>query len=232
MVAMLEQFAPEIWIAGGPTVTTAGFPYPTRMAVIRLAGGALFVWSPVALSDALRAEVDDLGEVRYLIAPNSLHHVFLEAWRRAYPAARLYAAPGLGRRRKDLSFDGELGDIPAAEWADEIDQVVFGGNLITTEVVFFHRASRTVLFTDLIQQFKPGWFRGWRALVARLDLMTGPEPEVPRKFRNTFVDRRLARAALQRILAWPADRVLMAHAPPVTAGGQAFIARAFRWLAA
>lgn len=69
MVAMLEQFAPEIWIASGPTVTAAGFHYPTRMAVIRLAGGALFVWSPVALSDALGAAVDDLGEVRYLMRP-------------------------------------------------------------------------------------------------------------------------------------------------------------------
>lgn len=108
--------------------------------------------------------------------------------------------------------------------------MVFGGNLITTEVVFFHRGSRTVLFTDLIQQFSPGWFRGWRALVARLDLMTSSEPAVPRKFRNAFVNRRLARAALQRILAWPAERVLMAHAPPVSSDGQAFIGRAFRWL--
>ncbi|MDO8801304.1 DUF4336 domain-containing protein [Phenylobacterium sp.] len=231
MVAMLEQFAPEIWIASGPTVTAAaGFHYPTRMAVIRLAGGALFVWSPVALSDALGAAVDDLGEVRYLIAPNALHHTFLAEWRRAYPAAKLYGAPGLRRQRKDLSFDGELGDAPSGEWADEIDQVVFGGNLITTEVVFFHRGSRTVLFTDLIQQFSPGWFRGWRALVARLDLMTSSEPAVPRKFRNAFVNRRLARAARQRILAWPAERVLMAHAPPVSSDGQAFIGRAFRWL--
>lgn len=68
------------------------------------------------------------------------------------------------------------------------------------------------------------------ALVARLDLMTAPQPEVPRKFRNAFVSRRAAREALRRILAWPAEKVLMAHAPPVEAGGQAFIRRAFRWL--
>jgi hypothetical protein len=104
------------------------------------------------------------------------------------------------------------------------------GNLITTEVVFFHRESGTVIFADLIQHFGPTWFAGWRAVVARLDLMTGPEPETPRKFRNAFVDRRRARAALQQILAWPAQRVLMAHAPPVESGGQAFIRRAFRWL--
>jgi len=87
-----------------------------------------------------------------------------------------------------------------------------------------------VIFTDLIQHFSPTWFTGWRGVVANLDLMTAPEPETPRKFRNTFVGRRAARAALRRILDWPAERVLMAHAPPVDSDGQAFIRRAFRWL--
>jgi hypothetical protein len=40
------------------------------------------------------------------------------------------------------------------------------GNLITTEVVFFHVKSGTVLFTDLLQQFPAGSFSGWRAFVA------------------------------------------------------------------
>ncbi len=229
---MLQAFGDEIWLADGPTTEVAGFRYPTRMAVVRLTGGALFIWSPVALSEELRAAVDALGEVRYLIAPNSLHHLFLGEWRRAYPDARLYAAPGLRQKRKDLAFDGELEDAPPGEWSEEIDQVLVRGNMITTEVVFFHRRSRTAIFTDLIQHFSPTWFTGWRAVVARLDLMTAPEPEAPRKFRNAFINRRAARAALRRILAWPAKRVLMAHAAPVEDDGQAFIGRTFRWLLA
>lgn len=227
----LKDFAPGLWIADGPTVTAAaGFHYPTRMAVIRLSCGGLFIWSPLPLTDDLRAAVDALGEVRCLIAPNSLHHLFLGEWKAAYPAAKLYAAPGLRPRRPDLAFDADLDDTPPPEWSGEIDQVLVRGNLITTEVVFFHRASGTALFTDLIQHFSPGWFTGWRAVVARLDLMTAPEPEVPRKFRNAFVGRTQARAALRAILAWPTQRVLMAHAPPVEEDGRAFLARVFRWL--
>ncbi|MBP6546434.1 MAG: DUF4336 domain-containing protein [Phenylobacterium sp.] len=229
-MALLE-FAPGLWIADGPTVTAAaGFHFPTRMAVIRLTGGALFVWSPLPLTDDLKAAVEALGEVRCLVAPNSLHHLFLGEWKAAYPTATLYAAPGLRPRRKDLAFDADLEEAPPPEWAGEIDQVVVRGNLITTEVVFFHRASGTAIFTDLIQHFSPTWFTGWRAMVAKLDLMTAHEPEVPRKFRNAFVGRAQARIALRRILAWPTERVLMAHAPPVEKGGRAFIARAFGWL--
>jgi hypothetical protein len=228
---MLKEFGPEIWLADGPTVTVAGFHYPTRMAVIRLSGGGLFIWSPIALADELRAEVNGLGDVCYLIPPNALHHVFLDDWQRAYPNAKFYAPPGLRQKRKDVRFDGDFDDTPIAEWVDDIDLVMMRGNLITTEIVFFHRKSRTVLFTDLIQHFPPKWFRGWRAVVARLDLMEAAEPSVPRKFRIAFTDRRAARAALQRILAWPAEKVLMAHGDPVTEGGQAFIRRAFGWLA-
>lgn len=228
----LQPFGPDIWLADGPTTAVIGFQYPTRMAVIRLSGGDLLIWSPVALSDALRRQVEGLGEVRHLVAPNSLHHLFLGDWHEAFPQAKLYAAPGLSARRKDLQIDAELGDAPPPAWADDLDQVLVRGNSITTEAVFFHRSSGTVLFTDLIQQFPKGWFRGWRAVVARLDLMTQAEPAVPRKFRLAFKDRRAARASLKRILAWPASKVVMAHGTPVEQDGQAFIARAFRWLTA
>lgn len=226
----LKPFGADIWIADGDTVSVAGFRYPTRMAVIRLTGGDLFVWSPVALSGTLKSETDRLGAVKFVVAPNSLHHLSLPEWKAAYPDAALHAAPGLRERRKDIAFDADLGDDPDAAWATEIDQIAVRGNAITTEIVFLHRASETVLFTDLIQGFPPGWFRGWRGLVAKLDLLVGSEARTPRKFRVAFTDRRAARTAVRRILDWPCEKVLMAHGAPVTADGRAYLVRVLRWL--
>ena len=226
---MMKVFGEDIWLAEGTTAEVAGFRYPTRMAVIRLADGRLFIWSPVRLSQELRAAVDRLGTVSYLVAPSRSHHLFLADWRAAYSGAALYAAPGLREWRPDLAIDGELGDAPIPEWSDDLDQVVVA-NFIATEVVFFHRKSRTALFTDLIQHFDRGWFSGWRAAVAWLDLMSAPEPQVPRKFRAALVDRRSARAAIRRVLAWPTAQVVMAHGQPVTEDGREFIERTFRWL--
>jgi hypothetical protein len=62
--------------------------------------------------------------------------------------------------------------------------------------------------------------------------MVGSEPSVPRKFRVAFTNRRVARASLEPILAWPAKKVLMAHGTPVTEDGNAFMGRAFGWLLA
>ena len=89
----LRAFGPDIWIADGPVTSFLGFPYPTRMAVIRLSEGDLFVWSPIALSDSLCASVNALGPVRHLVSPNALHHLFLGEWKSIYPAASLYASP-------------------------------------------------------------------------------------------------------------------------------------------
>jgi len=228
--ARLKAFGNDIWIADGPEVSVVGFHYPTRMAVMRLSDGSLFVWSPVRLSESLRAELNAVGRVRHIVAPNALHHLFLPEWKRAYPAARLHAPPGLRTKRRDIAFDADLGSAPGPDWANEIDQVVVLGNLITTEVVFFHARSGTVLFTDLIQQIPIDLLSGWRATVAKLDLMTGSEPSVPRKFRIAFVNRRAAREALRGILAWPSEKVLMAHGTPVEKDARAYLRRAFGWL--
>jgi hypothetical protein len=226
----LEHFGDEIWIAAGPTVVSAGFRYPTRAAVIRLADGGLFVWSPIALSDDLRADVDVLGPVHFLVTPTQMHHLSLTAWQRAYPNAVLYAAPRSRQRRLEIVFDEDLGDVPAPGWAGQIDQVIMRGNAIAEEVVFFHRKSGTVLFADLLQNFPKTWFSGLQAIVANLDGMIAEAPRTPQKFRVAFTDRKAARASLAHIRSWPAENVLMAHGTPVRGNGRDFIGRAFSWL--
>ncbi|MEO8740232.1 MAG: DUF4336 domain-containing protein [Casimicrobiaceae bacterium] len=226
----LHRFAVDLWVGSGPTVPFYGFPYPTRMAVIRLSDGGLFVWSPTALTSALRRDIDRLGPVCHLVAPNKLHHLFLADWKSAYPAATLYAPPGLRRKRKDLVFDADLRDAAEPEWADCVDQVLMLGSFAMTEVVFFHRASRSVLFADLIENLPANWFTGWRGWMARLDGIVAPNPGAPREWRASFLNRAAAYAALERILAWPIERVVIAHGEPVTAHGDAFVRRAFAWL--
>ncbi len=230
MAASLREFGPGLFVADGAPVSFYGFAYPTRMALIPLSNGELFVWSPIALSPALRSEVDGLGPVRHLVSPNALHHLSLGQWKSAYPEARLYAPPGLRRKCKDLAFNAELGDAPEPCWATDIDQVALRGSVALTEIVFFHRPSRTAIFGDLIQNLPRDWFKGWRGLVARIDGIVAPYPGAPRELRLSFVRRGAARAALQRILAWPIERVLIAHGEPAAADGEAFVRRAFAWL--
>lgn len=230
MSVPLLLWGPEIWIADGPVTSFHGFPYSTRMAVIRLSDGSLFVWSPVALSGSLSASVNALGQVRHLVSPNALHHLFLGEWKSAYPAARLYASPRLRRKRQNLGFDAELSDAPEPEWAADIEQVVLRGSFALTEVVFFHRGTHTALFADLIQNFPRDWFKGWRGFLARRGGIVAPNPGAPSDWRASFLNRRAARDSLDKILAWPIERMLIAHGDLPTGDGAAFVRRAFTWL--
>lgn len=228
---MLDAFGPGLWLAAGPEVRVIGFPYPTRMAVLRIRPGELLLWSPVARSEALAKAVAALGEVRWIVAPNAFHHLFLAEWQAAHPGAEVLPAPGLRARRPDIRLGPDLGTAPVPGWEGAVDLAVMRGNRLVTEVVLFHRESGTALFCDLLQQFPRGWFRGWRALVARADLMEGDSPQVPRKFRLAFRDRAAARASLAVVQAWPIERLVMAHGAPVPAKGAEVLRRAFGWLA-
>jgi hypothetical protein len=162
---MLQEFGPSLFSAEGPTVSFFGFPYPTRMAAARLSDGSLWVWSPVALTRELAKEVESIGPVRYIVSPNKLHHLFLHNWADRWPEARLYAPPGLGRKRPDLRFYAQLEDEPSLSWAPDIDQAVFRGSIAMEEVAFFHRASRTAIIGDLIQRHSASKMSGWKGML-------------------------------------------------------------------
>ncbi|HEX7689926.1 MAG TPA: DUF4336 domain-containing protein [Burkholderiaceae bacterium] len=227
---MLLGFGPSLFIANGPPVSFYGFPYPTRMAVVQLASGALWVWSPVALTDELAAEVAALGPVRYIVSPNRLHHLFLSAWARRWPEARLYAPPGLAAKRPDLHFHGELGDTPDPAWAQDIDQAVFRGSFALTEVVFFHARSRTAIVGDLIQRFDTSTLSAWKGLLLKLDGLAGEHGSTPRELRITFLRRGAARAARDKVLGWQPEQLLIAHGRCVQGGATPVVDAALAWM--
>ena len=227
---MLEEFGPSLYVADGPTVSFFGFPYPTRMAVARLMDGSVWVWSPVALTPGLARAVDAIGPVRHIVSPNKIHHLFLKEWAERWPDARLHAPPGLAKRKPELHFDAELGDAPDAAWAMEIDQTIFRGSIAMEEVAFFHRPSRTAIFCDLVQRLDPAQMKGVKGVVMRLDGLVGEAGSTPREWRASFLRRRPARAARERVLAWEPERLVIAHGACAEENATQILARALAWM--
>jgi hypothetical protein len=227
---MIREFGPSLYSADGPTVPFYGFPYPTRMAIAVLSDGGLWVWSPIALSDELVADVQKLGPVRRIVSPNKIHHLFLAEWIERWPDARVYAPPGLARRKPDIRFDAELGDEPDPSWATDIDQVIFHGSLAMEEVVFFHRASRTAIVCDLIQRHPESAMTGFKGMLMRLDGLVGEQGSTPREWRASFLKRKPARAARDRVLGWKPERLLIAHGECAQTGATGIIEQALSWI--
>jgi hypothetical protein len=170
----------------------------TRMVVARLEGGPLWVYSPLRLDDALVVELDRLGEVRFVLSPNNIHNQGMASFQERYSNAEFWASPGLGERRPDLRFEGELQNAPEPGWQGEIDQRLTAGNCLFEEVICLHRASKTLIVADLAEQIAstslPGGLARGAARLARIWDRPLPSPE----FR-AYTDHRAVRVPQARL---------------------------------
>lgn len=238
-INVLKPVAPELWVVDGPIVKMALFgvrlPFPTRMTLIRLPDGGIFVCSPTELTPPLQAEVAALGPVRHVVSPNRFHYTHVAAWKRAFPDAVTWASPGVRERaaeqRIEVGFDRDLGDGPDPAWAGAIDQVLVRGSRFVEEVVFFHRETRTAILTDLIVSFEREKVPVPVYWGARLASAAHPDGQTPQDLRLTFRRPRTeVRACVERILAWQPERVILAHGHWYAQDGEAELRRAFRWV--
>lgn len=224
---MMRELAPDLWCAER-SQRFFGVELGARMTVVRLPGNALFVHSPLRLDETLRADLASLGEVRYIVAPNRTHHLYVGDYFTAYPGARTFASPALAKKRADLPFHEILGDAAPSAWVGQIDQCLF--EPVLSEVVFFHRNSRTLLLTDLVSNIQhcPN-LRGRVLLRADGAFRRFALPRAI-KLPIALAYRKRARAAITRIFGWDFDRVVMAHGEVVEHGGQAALRRAYAFL--
>jgi hypothetical protein len=224
---MLRKLDENLWVAELP-LKFVGLAVGARMTVIRLADGGLWVHSPLRLSPALREAVEPLGPVRFLVAPNKFHHLFIGDWMAAYPQAQAYAAPGLPEKRSDLRFHGVLSEQVPAEWAGQIDVLPWRGTPTYGEVVFFHRASRTLVITDTAHNLGPETAPFTRFIFKTI----GGYGRLSTSLIDRVItrDRAAVRATVDTILKWDFQRVILAHGHIVEQDGARAFREAYAWL--
>lgn len=235
----LQQLAPDLWIANQP-LRFMGLSVGTRMTVIRLSEDRLVVISPIALTPELMDQLDRLGSVAYLIAPNRYHHLFAPAFQQQYPQAEFWGAIGLQEKRPDLKIEhvitaevGEIGtdllyrqfqglNVPNLAFSN------FGKPDPFNEVVFYHKPSRTLVVTDVAFHFTAidSWeTRLFTKLLGSYDAL---RPTFLEKWYST--DRALVERSIRAVLEWEFDRVIMAHGSIIETNGKAMLKAGYEWL--
>ncbi len=236
-LGVLEPIGPGIWVADGPVIgfrwlgTT--WPFTTRMTIVRLEGGGLWVHSPIEPGPELASAVDRLGPVRHLVAPNRLHYWWLPAWQRRYPGALGWASPDNQTRalRHGARLDERLGDASPLAWRGQIEQALAPGWFMT-EAVFFHTLSRTLILTDLIENFEARRIRSpLLRFLCRVAGALDPDGKAPIDLRMTFLGRgREVQAAVRRMIGWRPERIVIAHGRWYRENAIEELKRAFRWV--
>jgi hypothetical protein len=209
-------------------VRFAGIEMPARTVVVELGGGGVVVHAPGQLSSEIQSELESLGPVRGLIAPNCFHHLFIDRWLEAYPDAALHVSPGLIGKRPDLESAAPLGDEPPELWRGELQQHRCAGIPKLDEVLFFHPASGTLINTDLMHNMndEPRWLArtAWRAMGAYGRF--GPS----RLERWWTRDKPALRGSIERVLDWGFDRVTVAHGDVLEGSARDQVRAGWSWL--
>jgi hypothetical protein len=229
----LKGVADEIWVVDGPLIRFGlpflKMPFPTRMTIIRIRGD-LFIHSPTQLDPGLQREIEGLGQVRWLVAPNRIHYWWIPQWHASYPEAAVYLAPRVRvQARSRIDFPSlPLNVSVGYPWDDQITTLPVAGRYMT-EVVFFHRPTRTLVLTDLIENFEPGKLTLLQRALVWCGGSLDPHGSMPRDMRLTY-PRSVLRNAVETMIAWNPQRIILAHGRWYGDAGVAELRRAFDWL--
>lgn len=216
----LEPLTDDLWIADHPHRMPGGIDLPTRMTVVRLPSGDVWLHSPIPIDDALAGQLESIGPIAHVVAPSRMHDLFTAAAMSRWPNANLWTSPTLPDAHPDWKVVGTLAGGPPDAWggvllAQHIDRAPR-----VDEVVFLHVPSRTLIVTDLVFNLhdSPNWqSRLLLTVVGAKDRFA-----MSRSWRWLFSKDRVAtRQSLESVLAWDFDRVVMCHGRVLAVGGPA-----------
>jgi len=197
-----------------------------RMVVVRLPSGGLWLYSSNPIDDALSNELDAIGIVEHIVAPNCFHHLFLKDIKQRYPKAKLWGAPGLLEKRKDIPFDEELSH-EEFDWSESLESIQIQGIPKSNEIVFYHKSTKTLICADFIfniqnEEHAPTkiiWklFGVWKKVAQN------------RAWKYMTKDRLSAKVSYEKVLEWNIKRIIMAHGDIID-DGTAKLRESFSWL--
>jgi Domain of unknown function (DUF4336) len=229
----LQSFGPNIWFASQP-LRFWGLEVGTRMTVIRLADNELAVISPIQLTTQLIADLQELGEVAYIIAPNRYHHLFAAAFQQQYPRAKFLAAVGLAEKCPHLPIDvviseptGQIGGIFYRQFPGLYMPTLQGADPLN-EVVFYHPESGSLVITDIAFHFDRTSAAFTQAIAKSIGIYDKLQLTILEKW--LMRDKAAMEVAIRSVLAWDFDRVMMAHGSPILTGGKSMLKAGYEWL--
>lgn len=211
---LLHSFGEDIWYVQ-ESYRLMGANLGTKMTVIRLDSGGLFIHSPVKMNEKLLAELDKLGEPQFIVAPSIMHNLNADTLLESFPKARGYYSEGAKLPHVDkLNCLNTLDEFP---WRNEVVSVFVKGMPKVNEWVFLHEKSGTLVVCDLFfNMVEP--LNSWTRLFAKLYGVYG-RTTVTRLYQMMINDKALFSSSMKEIMSLDFKSIIISHGSNVSTGG-------------
>lgn len=240
------------------TITTLSAPFSRfgrvkiggRGTIVRLQTGALAVFSPVALTDDVKAKVSELGEVKYIAALDQEHHIFLGPWHKQYPNAQVMGPDTLPEKRAKQKNE----NVPFAflfnkskpvetispEFDAEFDWEYVEAH-VNKELVFHHKPTRSLIQADLMfnlpatEQYSKSDENPNTGLFTKLfTALQSTQGNAIWQQRTIWYgtsasNRKGFAQSIARIDKWNFDRIISCHGDVIEGNGKGVFEKVFRW---
>ncbi|KIY71384.1 hypothetical protein CYLTODRAFT_369527, partial [Cylindrobasidium torrendii FP15055 ss-10] len=232
---VIREVTKNVWTFSKPFARFGTFPIGGRSTAIKLKKGGVWVLASTPLDVETRAKIDELGPVKYIVSPDSEHHLFLTEFKKAYPDAKLFAPAAAleNHPNKELEADGVWGKDPAGTqygFEDDIQHCYFSG-FINKDVAFLHTPSKTLIEADLLFNLPPTEQYSKSKDSGKVPLIGGLGPE---SWLHSVVssltgrDKEAMKRDATTVSNWDFDRIIPCHGDVVETGGKEAWRAAFR----
>lgn len=203
---MMKQIDQNIWVKDSYFLAL-GCKGSTRMTIVKTEQG-LLIHSPVELSDADIEQINTLGNVSHIVAPNLFHHMHFAACANAFPQATCWAAQGLQQKIDGLPTHKILDSSTPIFPADQLQQIEIGGHKLN-ETAFFHRASSTLITADFLYNYRAEQYKAEKLFF----FLLGCYGRIAVPFYHFFsiTNNQAFLHSLETIINLPIKRIIMSH---------------------
>lgn len=231
--SQLKQIASSIWVKEQP-FKYFGLEVGTRMTIIRLDGDRLVLISPVKLDSQTITEIDKLGTVTYIIAPNLFHYLYLQDCQKIYPNASLITAPGLENKKPEIKSDLVF-TRDKISFNGELEYFLFAGfqtfmlttSSVANEIVFYHPKTQTLILTDTAFYFDRNFPLVTQFTSRIIGCYEQLRPSILEKIATQ--DKEQITASVNKLLQWDFQRVIMAHGTIIEENARKKLVAGYEW---
>ncbi|QIW96344.1 hypothetical protein AMS68_001862 [Peltaster fructicola] len=248
-VTVVNKVAPTILTFASPFMRFGRIKIGGRATVVKLATGSTAIFSPVALTKSVRSEVEALGPIKYIVASDQEHHIFLEDWHKAYPDAKVLGPDSLPELRKKQNYfaipDPRFHAAKKGErfLVDEDFDKEFDVEYVPAhankELVFNHRPTRTLIEADLLfnlpatEQFSKSGVSATSGILTNLFVGINNVKSVWQQrflwYMASAGDRPDFNKSVGVIEKWDFDRIIPCHGDIIETGGKSVFQSVFKW---
>ncbi|MGL1921163.1 MAG: DUF4336 domain-containing protein [Hyphomicrobiales bacterium] len=203
---MIRNIDKDLWVKESHFMAL-GCKGSTRMTILKTSQG-LLIHSPVTLTNEDIEQINALGKVAHIVAPNLFHHIHFAKCATIFPDAKCWAAKGLGEKLENAPVHSQLAASQPIFDNDELVQIDILGHKLN-ETVFYHTASSTLITADFLYNYQSEQNTAEKLFFRALNCYG--KPAVPFYHAMAVFNKRDFLISLKQISELPFTRVIMSH---------------------